>query len=606
MYKAHLEAVRGDAGAARRDAETVVELSQANAFALYAARGALQSAWASARLDDRETGATELRSALAAYTNQGNKLLVPFYQGLLAEIEARGDAEGALTRIDEALGLAGETGERWSDAFLHRLRGEILLKRDSRNTALAEDALLTAIAVAQQQKARSFELRAALSLAKLYQSNGRSADAHAVLASALKGFSPTPEFPEIEQAQALLAALAETDEVKNAAASHQRRLKLQTGYGQALMWSRGFGAEESKTAFIRARELAAAIEDPTERFTIYLGLCVGNLLRGEFGLAREIAETFLREAERGARTTERGFGRRLLGYTCLWQGDFIEAQANLVEALRIYDPERDREARFRFGPDTGAAARVSLAITKWQLGEVGPVRALIEEAVAYAVETGHVPTVVNTYMFKALFEIVRGDAEAARRDAKIVVKISQENALPVYAASGAVQSAWASARLDDRETGATALRQALVAFTDQGNKAFVPFVQGLLAEIEAQGDAEGALTRIDEAIALAAETGEHWSDAFLHRLRGEILLKRDPANTGPAEDAFLTAIAIAQQQKARSFELRAALSLAKVYHSMDRSADAHAVLAPALEGFSPTPEFPEIAEAQALLSALTS
>src|SRR5215472_10289915 len=77
-----------------------------------------------------------------------------------------------------------------------------------------------------------------------------------------------------------------------------------------------------------------------------------------------------------------------------------------------------------------------------------------------------------------------------------------------------------------------------------------PFYQGLLAEIEAQGDAEGALTRIEEALALAGETGEHWSDAFLHRCRGEILLKRDPVDTAPAEEALLTAIALAQQQKA--------------------------------------------------------
>ena len=112
------------------------------------------------------------------------------------------------------------------------------------------------------------------------------------------------------------------------------------------------------------------------------------------------------------------------------------------------------------------------------------------------------------------------------------------------------------------------------------------------------------MTRIDEALALAAETGERWSDACLHRLRGEILLKRDPVNTTPAEDALLTAIAIAQQQKARSFELRAALDLARLYNSTSRAADAHALLAPALKGFSPTPEFLEIAEAQALFSAL--
>jgi predicted ATPase len=439
-----------------------------------------------------------------------------------------------------------------------------------------------------------FELRAALSLANLYHSTDRPADAHAVLASALAGFSATPEFPEIEQAEALLAALAETDEVKNAAASRLRRLKLQTDLGKAPGWSRGFGAEESRAAFIRAREFAAAIEDATERFTIYFGLWVGNLARGELGLAREVAETFLREAGRGARTMECGVGRRLLGCICFWQGDFTEAQANSVEALSIYDPERDRDASFRFGPDTGAAARAYLVITKWQLGEVGPARALIEEAVAHAIETSHVPTLVNTYVYKARFEMFRGDAEAAWRDAEMVVKLSQENALTLYAAWGALESAWATARLDGHETGALQLRQTLAAYTDHGNKLMMPSFQGLLAEIEAQGNVEGALTRIDEALALAGETGEHWSDALLHRLRGEILLKCDPANTAPAEDALLTAIAIAQQQKARSFELRAALSLANFYHSTDRPADAHAVLASALKAFRPPRNFPRL------------
>jgi class 3 adenylate cyclase/predicted ATPase len=391
-----------------------------------------------------------------------------------------------------------------------------------------------------------------------------------------------------------------------ACASANQRLKLQTDLGKALMFSRGFGADESRAAFIRAGELAAAIEDATERFSIYFGLWVGNVVRGELRFARQIAETFLREAERGARMTECGYGRALLGFTCLWQGDFTEARANVVEALSIYDPERDREARFRFGADNGPVAKSYLAIIKWQLGEVGPARPLVEEAVAHAIEIDHVPTLVNTYYFKAHFEIVRGDAGAARRVAEMIVKLSQRNALTLYTASGALQSAWGNARLDGGEAAVTELRQALAAVTDQGTKMTVPFYQGLLAEIEAQGDAEGALTRIEEALTLAGETGEHWSDTFLHRLRGEILLKRDPANTAPAEDAFLTAIAVAQQQKARSFELRAALDLAQLYSSTSRSANAHALLASALKGFSPTPEFPEIAEAQALLAALAS
>jgi hypothetical protein len=263
------------------------------------------------------------------------------------------------------------------------------------------------------------------------------------------------------------------------------------------MFSRGYAAEESKVTFIRARELATAIDDPTERFTIYFGLWIGNLLRGEFGSAREIAETFLREADRGALTTECGVGHRLVGTTCLWQGDFIEAQANLVEALRTYDPKRDLEARFRFSADIGAAARVHLAVTKWLLGEVGSARALMEETVAHAIETSHAPTEAATYFLKGIFEMVRGDAGAARRTAEIVVKLSQEKAAPAWATRGGLQSAWASTRLAGRDTGAAELRQALATYIDQGDKNFVPFWQGLLAEIEGERDAAGALTRID-------------------------------------------------------------------------------------------------------------
>ena len=100
------------------------------------------------------------------------------------------------------------------------------------------------------------------------------------------------------------------------------------------------------------------------------------------------------------------------------------------------------------------------------------------------------------------------------------------------------------------------------------------------------------------------ETGEHWFDAGLHRIRGEILLKQNPADPAPAEAAFLAAIAVAQQQKARSFELRAALSLARLYRATGRMIDARAALEPALEGFSPTPEHPEVGDAQALLAAI--
>jgi predicted ATPase len=126
----------------------------------------------------------------------------------------------------------------------------------------------------------------------------------------------------------------------------------------------------------------------------------------------------------------------------------------------------------------------------------------------------------------------------------------------------------------------------------------------LLAEIEAQGDAEGALSRVDEALALAAETGERWSDAFLHRCRGEILLRRDPANTTPAEEAFLTAIAVAQQQKARSFELRAAMSMARLWRDQGKRDEARELLAPVYGWFTEGFDTLDLKEAKGLLDEL--
>jgi tetratricopeptide (TPR) repeat protein len=138
---------------------------------------------------------------------------------LLAELEAETlGADSALVRTDEAIALARQVESRCDLPFAYLLRGKMLLARDPSNPAPAEEAFQTAIAIAKQQGAHSYELLASFSLAKLYQSTGRLAEAHDVLAPALEGFGPTPEMPEIGEAQALLTTLAKMDEVKAAVA----------------------------------------------------------------------------------------------------------------------------------------------------------------------------------------------------------------------------------------------------------------------------------------------------------------------------------------------------------------------------------------------------
>ena len=339
--------------------------------------------WAATRLGDRDAGRANLSEGLANYTRQGNRTFLPLIWGLLAHIEAEGGGtQAALIRVDEALVLAAETGERWSNSFLHRIRGEFLLKGDPANTGPAEDAFLNAIAIAQQQKAKSFELRAALALAKVYQSTGQLADAQAVLAPAVQGFSPAAEFAEIAEAQALLVTTGEADQVKRAAASRQRRLKFSDwprddvvkGLPHKLRWLLPAPANSLPTSKILL-----------EQFPTYYGLWVGCLMRGELASARTTAKIFLGDAESAARPSEAAAARRVLGQTCLWQGDFREAQAQFEAALKTYDPERDREVKYSFGMDTGAGSKALLAIVNWLLGDAAGAQELIEGALADAV-----------------------------------------------------------------------------------------------------------------------------------------------------------------------------------------------------------------------------
>ena len=181
-------------------------------------------------------------------------------------------------------------------------------------------------------------------------------------------------------------------------------------------------------------------------------------------------------------------------------------------------------------------------------------------------------------------------------------ELAREHDLRLWRAFGmflegvaAAQSS-AAGGLEDMRRGVELLREQNVLEYDG-------LIKIALADAEARaGDVERALAIIEEALATSERTGHRAFNAELHRTRGEMLLKRDPANPAPVEEAFHTAIAVAKQQGTRSFELRAALSLAKLYQSTGRPAEAHAILAPALEGFAPTPEMPEIAEAQALLA----
>jgi class 3 adenylate cyclase/tetratricopeptide (TPR) repeat protein len=469
FWNSYLQIWRGDPVATLSAAEALERVAQEHGMVQYVNEADLHSGWARGRINDPMAGAAQVRRVLAAFVNQGVRVNLGFYSGLLAELEAETlGADSALARIDEALSLSEQVEPRCSLPFLHRLRGKILLKRDPADLAPAEEAFRTAIAIAKGQGARSPHLQAALALAKLYQSIGRPADAHSVLAPALEGFSPTPEMPEIAEAQVLLAALTESEEVKSADVARRQRLHLQISYGQAVMWSRGYAAEETKAAFARAQELAAGIGNAAERFDVYYSQWASCMVRGELESARATAESFRRDAKNEGTLPDLAAACRTAGRACLSLGDLSQARAYIEEALRICDPEWDGETRHRHGTDCESSATAYLAHVVWQFGEVEPARQLIDHAISRAVELGHIPTLVNVYAFKTTLEMFRDDAQRTLRDAETLVEIAGRNGVAWFLNFGTLSRGWARTRLSDRDAGMAEMREALGKYADEG------------------------------------------------------------------------------------------------------------------------------------------
>jgi predicted ATPase len=516
--------------------------------------------WAKWSDGAEESRFAEMRRGLAVSREQGALVWQSPAEAALAIAEASaGEVDGGLRRLDDALAELERTEERWYEAEMHRILAEILLKRDPTSTAAAEQSLQAAIAIAQSQKARSFELRAALSLAKLYRVANRAADAYAILAPAVEGFPPTQQFPELTEAQALLSALSERDAL--------------------------------------SRELASR-EDASERFSAYHSLWGRHLSRGEPAPMREMAELLLREAAARPDCPETLIADHISGCTCLQFGDFAGAHQHFQKTIELYDPTRHGDLANRFGQDPRVAAEILDALTLWVLGRVDDSLRLSDRALADAEPAGHAPTMGHALAYAAFLGLFRRSPEAVATDSQALADVVSRYDFPGYWAGIAIfLQGWAMSRLAE-------MRRGLAIYREQGRIWLLP--EAVLAEAEASaGETVAGLRRLDGALTDLQRTEERLYEAEIHRIRSEILLKRDPADTAAAEQSLQTAISVAQSQKARSFETRAALSLARLYHAADRGADAHAVLAPAVEGFPPTQQFPELTEGQALISVLS-
>jgi predicted ATPase len=320
-----------------------------------------------------------------------------------------------------------------------------------------------------------------------------------------------------------------------------------------------------------------------------------------------LAELFLREVTAQPDCPEALIGHRISGVTRWYFGDYAEAHEHYRKSIPLYDPARHADFANRFGQDPRAQAEVYDAIALWVLGRIDEALRLAERALASADSAAHVPTRAFVLAHRALLGLLLCHPNAAAADGQALAAIVSEYDLPAFWAGwAACFRGWASSSGGEGNAGLAEMQTGIAIWRELGLLYLLPPQEAALAEAEAAaGGVAAGLQRLDDALAEAERTEQRWYEAEMHRIRAEILLKHDPADTAAAEQSLQAAIAIARSQKARSFELRAALSLAKLYRAADRDADAHAVLAPAVRGFPPTQQFPELTEAQTLLAALS-
>jgi tetratricopeptide (TPR) repeat protein len=366
----------------------------------------------------------------------------------------------------------------------------------------------------------------------------------------------------IEQALALSNALPQESE--------RRKLlgRLNRMHGQALFHVKGQAAPETVAAFSRARELLSEQAD-NERFSIYWGTWVASFARAELDPMRQISESFLMDSVLQPQSAEANVAHRLYGVTRWFEGDYVGALPHLEKAVREYQELWGDEIEARFAYRADIVAKCCLAFVLWPMGELERASSLMEDALASASQNGHVPTIAITHTYALVFDTLRRNFDRTAILAERLISMSRESELPLFLAAGMIYLGWSQWRAGEH-AGRTLLVEGLAKARDIGFCSYGPHNQTLLAELEAAaGEDKIALARLDEQLETIDRTGERWTAAEVHRLRGEILL-RSGSSDREAEQALEAAVTTARDQQTRTFEFRASLSLAKLYRRTGR------------------------------------
>lgn len=400
----------------------------------------------------------------------------------------------------------------------------------------------------------------------------------------------------LRRALELLEELPETPE------RAQKELTLQLGLGAPLLATRGYAAPEVGRTYTRSRELCLQMGETPQLLMALYSLGNFHATRGELETAREIGEQMLDMAQRAEDPLSVAAAQSLLGYILSHLGDISLGQAYLEQVVAFYDFEQHKSLAFIFGHDLGVHTLGWASNYLWALGYPDQALQRSEEAIELAQKLGQPYALCIAVMLSAWCRIYSHDFRAARMLDDMCARLAIEHGYVLWEAGSGCRG-WLQCEEGRPEEGIASLLRHMAAEEAIGFRLYRPQRLGVLAEMYGKkGQVERGLAAATEAMAIAEQTGMHLYKVEVHRVKGELLMNAGDMNN--AEASFLDAIELARHQNVKSWELRATVSLCRLWQKQGRRTQAQEMLDEIYGWFTEGFETPDLREARALLGEL--
>jgi predicted ATPase len=296
-------------------------------------------------------------------------------------------------------------------------------------------------------------------------------------------------------------------------------------------------------------------------------------------------------------------GHYALGVALFYPGHYVQSRAHLEQAIAHYDPQVANVHITLYAQDPKAVCLIRLALDLWCLGYLDQAAQAGQAALAYARELAHPFSLAYCLVWDAILQSLQGNSQATQAQAEAAMAISRDHHLRLWSSAGLALHGWAMAVRGEIDTGMAELHEGIAALHASNTYQLDPHLLALLAELYLKaGNVEQSQNLLTETLALVDESAQHWYESELYRRQGKLLQLR--SEEAKAEVAFRRSISIAQSQQAKSLELRAATSLAQLWHTTGRSLAAKQLLTPLYGGFTEGFDTPDLLTARSLISQL--